>query len=103
MSREEIEVEVVYALPLAQEITRLRIPAGTTVADAILRSAVAVRHPEIGAGHERVAIYGRVASADTVLHDKDRVEILRPLTADPKEARQQRASRQRRLPGRGKD
>ena len=103
MSGEEIEVEVVYALPLTQEITRLRIPAGTTVADAILRSAVAIRHPEIGTGRERVAIYGRMASPDTVLHDKDRVEILRPLTADPKEARRQRASRRRRLPRRGND
>jgi uncharacterized protein len=103
MNRDEIEVEVVYALPLAQEITRLRIPAGTTVAEAVLLSAVALRHPEVGTGQERVAIYGRVASPDTVLRDRDRVEILRPLTADPKEARRQRASPRRRLPSRGKD
>jgi putative ubiquitin-RnfH superfamily antitoxin RatB of RatAB toxin-antitoxin module len=103
MSRDEIEVEVIYALPLSQEITRLRMPTGTTAAEAILRAAVAARHPELGTGQERIAIYGRVASPDTVLRDGDRVEILRPLTADPKEARRQRASRRRRLPSGGKD
>jgi len=103
MTGDEIEVEVVYALPLSQEITRLRIPAGTTAGEAILRAAVAARHPELGTGQERIAIYGRVASPDTILRDRDRVEILRPLTADPKEARRQRASRRRRVPSRGKD
>jgi putative ubiquitin-RnfH superfamily antitoxin RatB of RatAB toxin-antitoxin module len=103
MTRDEIEIEVVYALPLAQEITRLRMPAGSTVAEAIRRSGVAARHPELSTSHAQVAVYGRVATPDSVLHDQDRVEILRPLTADPKEARRQRASRRRGTPTRGAD
>lgn len=100
MTRDQIEIEVVYALPLAQEITRLHIPVGSTVAEAILRSALAARHPELSTGRARVAIYGRLTTLDTVLQDQDRVEILRPLMVDPKEARRQRASSRRRTPTR---
>ena len=96
MSGKQIEVEVVYALPLAQDSTRLRVPAGTTVAQAIARAGVALRHPEIELGKSRVAVYGRMVLPDAVLRDQDRVEILRPLSADPKEARRRRASLNRR-------
>ncbi len=92
MSRREIEVEVVYALPFAQDICRLRIPAGTTVEQAIERAGVAARHPEIDLRRDRAAVYGRPVSPDMVLQDRDRVEILRPLNADPKEVRRRRAS-----------
>lgn len=92
MSGREIDVEVVYALPFAQDICRLRIPAGTTVAEAIARAGVAVRHPEVDLRAGRVAVYGRLVSPDMVLQDGDRVEILRPLKADPKEVRRRRAS-----------
>jgi putative ubiquitin-RnfH superfamily antitoxin RatB of RatAB toxin-antitoxin module len=96
MSATEIEVEIVYALPLAQDVDRLRVPAGTTVAEAIERSAIPSRHPGAGVNLERVAVLGRLAAPDTVLHDLDRIEILRPLTIDPKEARRLRASTRRR-------
>jgi hypothetical protein len=92
VSHSEIEVEVVYALPFAQDATRMRVPAGTTVAQAIARAGVAVRHPELDLGKGRIAVYGRIVSPDTVLRDCDRVEILRPLKADPKEVRRRRAS-----------
>jgi len=95
MSSNEIEVEVVYALPLAQEITSLRMPAGTTVAQAVARAGVAIRHPEVDLGAGRVAVYGRLVSGDAVLRDQDRVEILRPLSADPKEVRWRRAARRK--------
>ena len=93
MSLPEIQIEVVYALPLEQDTTVLRVPAGTTVAQAIERSGVAARHPEVE--EARAAIYGRRVTEETVLRDKDRVELLRPLTADPKEARRARASARR--------
>jgi len=96
MSADDIEVEVVYALPLAQHATRFRVPAGTTVAEAIERSGILVRHPEIEVNLRRVAVLGRLTTPDTVLHDHDRVEILRPLAIDPKEARRLRASTRRR-------
>ena len=92
MSRKHIEVEVVYALPLEQDSRRLRVPAGTTVAQAIARAGVALRHPEIELQRNRVAVYGRTVLLDALLCDQDRVEILRPLNADPKEARRRRAS-----------
>lgn len=92
MSAKHIEVEVVYALPLAQDSTRLRVPAGTTVAQAIARAGVALRHPEIELAKSRVAVYGRLVLLDAVLRDRDRVEILRSLSSDPKEARRRRAT-----------
>ena len=95
MSVGDIEVEVVYALPLMQDIARLRVRAGTTVAEAIERSAVLTRHPEAEVNLRRVAICGQPATLDTVLQDQDRVEILRPLTIDPKDARRLRASARR--------
>jgi uncharacterized protein len=88
----EIEVEVVYALPFAQDICRLRIPAGTTVQQAIQRAGVVVRHPEIDLRGGRIAVYGRLVSPDMILQDRDRVEILRPLSADPNEVRRRRVS-----------
>jgi len=89
----EIEVEVVYALRLAQDSTRLRLPLGTTVAQAVARAGLALRHPEIDLGPGRVAVYGRLVSGDAILRDGDRVEILRPLSADAKELRRGRALR----------
>jgi uncharacterized protein len=93
VSNRVIEVEVVFALPFAQDICRLRVPAGTTVAQVIERAGVMARHPEIDLKKDRVAVYGRIVSPDMVLRDRDRVEILRPLNADPKEVRRRRASR----------
>jgi hypothetical protein len=96
MSAHDIEVEVVYALVLTQDTTRLRVPAGTTVAQAIEQSGIPERHPEADVNLRRVAVLGRLARPDTILHDHDRVEILRPLAIDPKEARRLRASTRRR-------
>ena len=92
MSENEIAVEVVYALPLRQDSTRLRVPVGTTVAEAIARAGVTLRHPEIELADKGVAVYGKRVLLTTVLRDQDRVEILRPLSADPKEARRARAA-----------
>ena len=95
MDRDEIEVEVVYALPLRQDVTRLRVPAGTSAAEAVERSAVSERHPEIAQCVHGLAIYGRLVTPQTVLRDGDRVEVLRALTADPKQVRRLRAGRRR--------
>jgi uncharacterized protein len=95
MTRSEIEIEVVYALPFAQDTTRLRVPAGTSVAQAVARAGVALRHPEVELGTGHVAVYGRLVSGDAILRDQDRVEILRPLGADAKEIRRRRAVRRK--------
>ena len=88
-----VAVEVVYALAEVQEVVALEIVTGTTVAEAIRLSGIALRHPEIEAAPPAVGVHGRSVSPDTVLRDGDRVEIYRPLIADPKQARRRRAAR----------
>ena len=90
-----IRIEIVYALPDAQHVFGLTVPRGTTAREAIVLGGLAARHREIAAGECALGVYGRVVSGDTVLDDGDRVEIYRPLLADPKQARRRRASKQR--------
>jgi putative ubiquitin-RnfH superfamily antitoxin RatB of RatAB toxin-antitoxin module len=87
--RASLRVEVVYALAGRQDIVPLRLREGATVAEAIKASGLASQGLRLGIG-------GREVPAERVLKDGDRVELLRPLAADPKEARRQRARRSRR-------
>jgi len=89
-----IEVEAVYALPRRQHCLRLRLPEGSRVHDAIERSGLLERHREIDPGVSRVGIFGRLVGWEQVLRPGDRVEIYRPLIADPREVRKQRARKQ---------
>jgi len=86
-----IRVEVVYATATRQELVTLELEPGTTVAQAIERSGLAGKFAEFEVDPARVGIFSRKISLDHVLRDGDRVEIYRPLQADPKEARRQRA------------
>ena len=89
----EITVEVAYALPERQRILSLQVPAGTTMLDAAARSGIAGLFEGLDLASAKMGIFGK-AVADPrrhVLADGDRVEIYRPLTADPKEARKARA------------
>ncbi|MGA9666980.1 MAG: RnfH family protein [Gallionella sp.] len=86
-----INIEVVYALPTEQILLRKAVPAGTTVAEAIQVSGVLVKHPEIDLATNKLGIFGKLTRADAVVRDKDRIEIYRPLIADPKEVRRRRA------------
>jgi uncharacterized protein len=86
-----INIEVVYALPNEQVLTKRSVPAGATVADAIKASGVLDKHPEIDLATNKLGIFGKLTKADAVLRDKDRIEIYRPLIADPKEVRRKRA------------
>jgi putative ubiquitin-RnfH superfamily antitoxin RatB of RatAB toxin-antitoxin module len=89
---ETIHVEVVYARPERQEIASLTLPAGSTVGQAIEASGIIKKHPEIDLAKNKLGIYAKLAKIDTALRDRDRVEIYRPLIADPKEVRKQRAA-----------
>ena len=89
MSR--ITVEVVLALPERQSLRRVELEAGSTVKDALAASGL----PEAAAA-ERVGIYGKAVPAETLLRDGDRVEVYRPLRADPKDLRRTRASKRAR-------
>ena len=86
-----IEVEVVYALPRTQTVVTLKVPVGTTVRDAIDRSGIAVRPAGGDWNTVAVGICGKRTSLATLLHEHDRVEVYRPLIADPKQARRRRA------------
>lgn len=88
---DEIQVEVAYALPAQQVILPVKAEAGITVEDAIKRSGILERFPEIQLAQAKVGIFSKLTKMDTVLRDKDRVEIYRPLIADPKEVRRKRA------------
>ena len=91
----EIEVELVRAWPASCERWRLRLPAGATVAEALAGAAAAGFAPAAGAGARMLAVFGRAATPATRLRDGDRIELLRPLQADPKERRRERAGRGR--------
>ena len=91
---DELAVEVVYALRDRQIAIRLRVPRGTTIAQAIERSAIARALPDVDIGHAPVGIFGRIVSCDTPLCEGDRIEIYRPLVVDAKQARRERAARQ---------
>jgi uncharacterized protein len=89
---ETIHVEVVYATPERQEVTGISLPAGSTAGQAIEASGLLAKHPEIDLARNKLGIYAKLAKVDTALRDRDRVEIYRPLIADPKEVRKQRAA-----------
>jgi len=86
-----IKVEVVYALAHEQTLLNVAVPPGTMLADAIKASGMLEKHPEIDLASNKVGIFGKLSKLDTVLRDRDRVEIYRPLIADPKEVRRKRA------------
>ncbi len=91
MTEDLIHVEVAAALPERQVLIGLGVPAGTTLAEAVERSAIARQLPGFEIDPERMGIFGRKRPPSTPLRDGDRVEIYRPLTADPKEVRRQLA------------
>lgn len=88
----DIRVEVVYALPQQQVLLQLAVAPGTTVESAILRSGMLAQFPDIDLTRNKVGIFSKIVTLDTTLRDRDRIEIYRPLIADPKEIRRQRAS-----------
>lgn len=90
-SADAFEVEVVYARPDAHAVCTVRLTPGACVREAIERSGILVRFPEIDLGRQRVGVFGRLCDLDATLAAGDRVEIYRPVRVDPKEARRRRA------------
>ncbi|QMA41129.1 RnfH family protein [Citrobacter freundii] len=89
----KIVVEVAYALPEKQYLQRLTLQQGATVEEAIRASGLLELRTDIDLSKNKVGIYSRSVKLADVLHDGDRVEIYRPLIADPKELRRQRAEK----------
>lgn len=92
-----MRVEVIYATPRHQDVREVTLEAGATVRDALAASRMATDHPETAGLPAGVGIWGRKAELEQRLRDGDRVEIYRPLTADPKDARRMRAQKAEKL------
>ncbi|NKQ10259.1 RnfH family protein [Pseudomonas sp. SST3] len=95
MDRSVIAVEVVYALADKQKLLRLTVPQGTTVREAALRSGMEGFFPGLDLATSPLGIFGKAVPRpdERVLEEGERVEIYRPLIADPKEVRKQRAAK----------
>ena len=88
-----ITVEVAYALPDRQAIVELQVEEGTTALDAARLSGLTERFEGIDLENDKLGIFGKVVAPSQVLQPGERVEIYRPLIADPKEVRKARAAR----------
>jgi uncharacterized protein len=86
-----ISVEIVYIDPHKQNILTFELEKGSDISQAIHRSGLLERHPEIDLTVNKVGIFSKIQELDYVLQSGDRIEIYRPLQADPKESRRQRA------------
>ncbi len=88
-----MNIEVCYALADRQELVSVKLPDGATVMQAVEASGLLQKYPEIDPGGvNKLGIFAKLSKPDAVLRDRDRVEIYRPLIADPKEVRRQKAA-----------
>lgn len=88
-----IRVEVAYALPQKQAIVALEVAQGTTALEAAQKSGITAQFDGIDLDNAKLGLFGKVISPGQQLQAGDRVEIYRPLIADPKEVRKARAAR----------
>ncbi|MDE1336929.1 MULTISPECIES: RnfH family protein [Vibrio] len=86
-----IHVEVVYALPHEQRVLNLVVDKNLNVQEIIEKSGVLELYPEIDLAKNKVGVFSRNVKLDALVRDRDRIEIYRPLLADPKEIRRKRA------------
>ncbi len=87
-----MKIEVAYALRHKQTLLNIEVDDNASVEDAIQQSNILKKYPEINLKKNKVGIFGKITSLEVKLREKDRVEIYRPLIADPKEVRKQRAA-----------
>jgi len=99
----QISVEVAYARPDTQLILQLSVPVGATIEQAIEQSKILQQFPEIDLSQSKVGIFGKLSKKTTELKAGDRVEIYRPLIADPKEVRRRREAEGKRMKKGGGD
>jgi putative ubiquitin-RnfH superfamily antitoxin RatB of RatAB toxin-antitoxin module len=88
---QKIKIEIAYAKPEAQLLVSLYVDEKSTVEEAIKQSGILDQFPEIDLAQNKVGIFSKLVKLDTLLQDKDRIEIYRSLLADPKEIRRKRA------------
>lgn len=90
---ETVTVELIYVEPNSQFSLSLDLADGSNIEQAIAHSGILEQYPEIDLSVNKVGIYSKIKTLDTILTTGDRIEIYRPLLADPKEARRQRAKK----------
>ena len=90
---EQIAIEVAFALPKRQTLLSLQVPVGSSIRQAIERSGILASFPEIDLAVNKVGIWSRTAKLDEQVNEGDRIEIYRPLVADPKDMRRRRAEK----------
>lgn len=88
-----IRVEVVFALPDKATSLQLEVPKGTTAEQAVMQSGIVDKCPEIDLDNLTLGIWNRTCKLNAEVNDGDRIEIYRPLIADPKDARRRRAEK----------
>ncbi|WP_259365355.1 RnfH family protein [Colwellia sp. BRX10-3] len=91
--QESFAIEVVYGTPIRQEIISCTVEPNTTIEQAILASGIVEEFPEIDLAINNVGIWNRAAKLTDIVKDLDRIEVYRPLLADPKEVRKRRANK----------
>ena len=91
MVNKTIDIEICYAHRDKQVLLPQKIAAGTAVGEAIKQSGILEQCPDIDLTVNKVGIFGKVCRLDQIINDTDRIEIYRPLIADPKAIRRQRA------------
>ncbi len=97
MADKTLVVEVVYALSNEQTLLSVNVDEGATVRDAILQSAILQEYPELDIESLSVGLFGKATKMTQIVREKDRVEIYRPLIADPKEVRKRKAAEGKKL------
>ena len=100
---DQIAVEVAYAKPDEQLILKLEVATGTTLQQAVEQSGILNRFPEIDPVQLKAGVFGKLKKLDQTLRKGDRIEIYRPLIADPKQVRKQRAAEGKRMKKGGGD
>jgi putative ubiquitin-RnfH superfamily antitoxin RatB of RatAB toxin-antitoxin module len=100
---ETFVVEVAYATPELQVLLSVEAQEGMTVAQVVERSGLLVQFPEIDLARSKVGIFSKLSKLDTTVRARDRIEIYRPLIADPKAVRQQRAAEGKKMSRGGGD
>ena len=86
-----LQIEIAYAEPQRAIIKSLRLPAGARVADALRLAALDPDFSAVDFANPAIGVFGKLARRDQLLRQGDRIEIYRPLTADPKASRRARA------------
>lgn len=87
----KITIEIVYALPEEQTLLSFTVPEGTTLDQAIGLSGIQAHYPDLDLSTLKAGLFGKITPRTVIMREKDRIELYRPLIADPKEVRKQRA------------